>query len=375
MSADKRQRLAGEVTRLKKAWLLAAAVRGTSQSQDRGYFTIPAYIQWENKRLKREAELLEADLQTLAKQLLASGKSSEAFVKWCASQYDKWCEAKAVIFELGRVQDVETAIGRLALHRFMECPPYAQVLLQGFTGAAIRHPEYHLARDMALLWNLFLDAERICDESLKARRPMSTEHSQSLARSVIIACYNLLESFVSGLAMAWRMENPVAAAAAKLPKDMAPLHERFFAVPAAIVGRATGLDRNQSPFAELFGELKRRRDAFVHCDPGPTPTKLGYLKEEHFHDVSPSVVREVVNRTSDAIRLVWQTVHGKDKPMWLPTLDSGGRFPRIDVSLRWTSEGVSPNASQTRKLESDTKPPFGSGAGKKRGLTNQSQTT
>jgi hypothetical protein len=352
MSVDKRERLAGEVTRLKKAWLLAAAVRGIGKSQDRSYLAIPAYIQWENKRLKRETELLKDDLQSLAKQLLASGKASEPFVKWCASQYDKWSEAKEVIFEVGRVQDVEKAIGRLAWHRFMECPPYAQVLLQGFTGAAIRHPEYHLARDVALLWNLFLDAERICDESLKSPRPMSSEHSQSLARSVIITCYNLLESFVSGLAMAWRMENPAAAAAAKLPKDMAPLHERFFAVPAAIVGRETGLDRNQSPFAELFGDLKRRRDAFVHCDPGPTPTKLGYLKEEHFHDVSPSVVREVVNRTSDAIRLVWKAVHGKDKPMWLPTLGLDGRFPRIEVALRQAIEQQASTATTTEPAQS-----------------------
>jgi len=90
----------------------------------------------------------------------------------------------------------------------MDCPPYAQILLQGFSGAAIRHPEYHLASDLALLYNLFLDMEALNDEALSQLKVHCSEHSQSLARSVILTCFNLLESFASGLAAAFLINNP-----------------------------------------------------------------------------------------------------------------------------------------------------------------------
>ena len=139
MIIQKNIRLGSEVFRLKKAWLLAAAMRGESVNE--GHVSNPQYIHWENKRLKRETNLLQKDLQIIAPKILESGKASEEFVNWCAAQYEKWARSNQSIFTLGRVHEVEAAIGLLKCRRFMECPPYAQIVLQGFKGAAIRHPD------------------------------------------------------------------------------------------------------------------------------------------------------------------------------------------------------------------------------------------
>jgi hypothetical protein len=218
----------------------------------------------------------------------------------------------------------------------MDCPPYAQVLLQGFTSAAIRHPEYHLGRDIALLYNLLLDAEAALEEANRRRIRHSTEASQSLARSVILTCFNLLEAFTSGLALAWLIENPEASGdrASRLRENSASLRKRFIEIPALITGNPNLIDGGGPPIEPLFGECKRRRDSFVHCEPGPAPTKWGYVKEHHFNDATLQAASRTVILTFDAICLVWKAVHSKQMPSWLPLRDTNGRFQRMDFSLK-----------------------------------------
>ena len=132
---------------------------------------------------------------------------------WFARQFDAWQASGFGSFDLGRVGKFEKEVGPLAFRKHIDCPPYAQILLQGFYGAAIRHPEYHLATDLALLYNLFLDSQSMMEEAELKKQLHNSEHNQSLGRSVILTCFfNLLESFVSGLAVAFLMENPNAPA-------------------------------------------------------------------------------------------------------------------------------------------------------------------
>jgi hypothetical protein len=232
---------------------------------------------------------------------------------------------------------VEQAIGKICRRNDIDWPPYAQVLLQGDHGAAIRHPEYHLATDIALLYNLFLDAQAIIDEAQRQGRVHSSEYCQSLGRSVILACFNLLESFVSGIATAFLLENANAPQAVvnKLQDNWPSLQKRFFQFPFLVTsGRVNLVDDTRGSLHLLFGECKERRDSFVHCEPGSTPTKRGYVKEKHFHDVSLAIVRQTVDLTCEAICISWKAIHGREKPSWLPNRDPGGRFLRVTVVLR-----------------------------------------
>jgi hypothetical protein len=340
VALEKHSRLARHALTLKKAWLLAAAIIGAEHHLGAEERTIPNYSSWNNKALKKHIKDLEGDFDDIAKRILLHWKRNNlpSAVRWFAKQFDDWQQVQFKLFGLGRVHEVERQIGLLGHRRFMDCPPYAEVLLQGFHGAAIRHPEYHLARDLALLYSLFLDSEVIIDEQQRQRKRHSTEHSQSLARSVILTCFNLLESFVSGLAAAFVLDNPDTAedVRKKLEDERLPLRKRLLLFPSLVTGRPELMDGSKPPFQKLFGECKQRRDSFVHCEPGPHPTKRGYVKEKHFHDVELAVVSETVDLTLETISLVWKEVHGKPPPSWLPKRDSTGRFERVDVVLRPT---------------------------------------
>lgn len=342
MKVDRHTALAQKALRLKKAWLLGAAILGAGNQLTKKNLTIPDYLSWNNRSLKLHIDDLEKDFVDIGKKMLLHwDKSSLApTVLWLSQQFDAWHKSGMQIYSLGRVYDVEAAIGGPLFHRReIDCPPYAEVLVQGFHGSAIRHPEYHLAKDVALLYNLFVDAHAIMDEAERQQRSHSSESSQSLGRSVILACFNLLESFVSGLATAWLMEHQteqsdlVDTVKDKLNDKRSSLRKRLIVVTSLITANRCLLDESKPPLEPLFHECKQRRDAFVHCEPGPNPTQWGYIKEERFHDVSLPIVQRTVDLTWQTISLVWKAVHGREKPSWLRPRDENGRFPRVDVTL------------------------------------------
>ncbi|MDF0643145.1 MAG: hypothetical protein P0111_03885 [Nitrospira sp.] len=352
MKVDRHTALAQKALRLKKAWLVGAALFGAGDRLGAAELTIPNYASWNNKRLKLHIDDLEKDFGQIAKNILLHWRkaSLSSVIRWLSEQFDAWHKSGRQIYSLGRVYEVEAAIGPLMHRRAIDCPPYAEVLLQGFHGSAIRHPEYHLASDLALLYNLFLDACAIMDEAERQQQFHTSESSQSLGRSVILACFNLLESFVSGLATAWLMERQHDESALvdkvrdTLNDKRLSLRKRLLAITPLISGNQTALDESSSPIGPLFNECKQRRDSFVHCEPGPNPTQWGYIKEERFHDVSLAAVQKTVDLTCETISLVWKAVHGREKPSWLRPREDNGRFSRVDVTLRYadvtTSEGM-----------------------------------
>ncbi len=331
--------LVQEVTRLKKAWLMVVAILG------KDYFNITDiddylpridYSLKDRQWLKRESENLRDDFDTVAPQLLMqwNPESRLATSFWLAEQFDRCTQAVPNTTCIGRVFEVERAIGTLRLRQYMDCPPYAQVLFQGFWGAGIRHPEYHLASDMALLYNLFLDSEILGKDH--------SEHSQSLGRSVILTCFNLLEAFITGLATAFVYENPNATrdTIQQLKGFGADgrylnlrLDEKFERYPALIAGKS-GWSINQPPFEDLFARVKAQRNAMTHPSmPFQPADKARIQNESRFHDITLDGVREIVGLTSDAICRVWQFVHGKPKPSWLWLREEDGRFPRVKFKL------------------------------------------
>jgi hypothetical protein len=195
-----------------------------------------------------------------------------------------------------------------------------------------------LVRDLGLLYDLYRDAESMCD-AINWRNPPAWaanagENTQALARSVIQTCFNLLESYVSGLARAHIMQKPVdIQVREKLIDTRESLRKRIRQVPALITGRECPLRQDDYPLGPLFDDIKRRRDAFVHCEPGRQESGRGYIKEAVFHDISPEVVGSAVKATHDTIRQIWQFVHERQGPRWLPALDPSGRFGKPNLAL------------------------------------------
>ncbi len=253
---------------------------------------------------------------------------------------------------LSTAQEFESNVGKLTAHRLVEVPPYGELLLQPGFGVAIRHPEYMLSRDLSLIYNLFRDAQDLIRSVENIPPPewvgAAAENWQSLARGVIVTCFNLLESFVSGLARAYIMEHPniEAPLRRKLTDTRKALKNRIIQLPPAIGAKECNLDANNPPMSVLFGSIKLRRDAIIHCEPGSQRSERGYVKESMFHDVSHEVVDQAVDSTFEIIRTIWESVHGTDGPRWLPVRKREGRFGeknlRLNVTFPENAIGQSP---------------------------------
>jgi len=334
-----RQRLSQRAVQLKKAWILAALMIGYVP---RGLEAlIPDYSSWSRKDLEPHVADLESDLHEALKHTLnsPSRRLPPHALSWLAAHFDRWHEAGFGLLRLSTAQDFERNVGALRARSHLDIPPYAEMLIQPGIDVAFRHPEYMLARDLECLHDLYRDAERLLEtinwSSPPAWAGAASENAQTLARTAILTCFNLLESFVSGLARAHVMlyANLDATVTSKLLSTQDALRRRIVSVPRQILGREPPLDLNKPPLSTMFGSLKQYRDSFVHCEPGDQPAAHGYVKEELFHDVSPKLVDEAVSTTESIIRLVWKAVYGVDGPRWLGLRDDSGQYRRQNLTV------------------------------------------
>ena len=332
-----RSELEANAFALKKAWVLVAVLAGHGSTLSKEDLTIWDYRLWSGKQLKPYVDKLTHDFVANAKVLLLDwGKTDlRTKVDWFAAHLDAWRGSGLGTYTVGRFHEIEATLGKLAYHNQMDIPPYAELMLQGAGPFGIRHPEYHLGSDAALLHDLLVDSQALNDDALAEGRVHSTEHRQSLSRSVILTCFNLLEAFVTGLAVEWLMLNPnlPPTMAKKLTDNGLSLRKRVLQIPALITGRSDILDEKAPPFEPLLGECKQRRDSFVHCEPGPDANAWGYVKEHHFHDATVEAAQTTLNLTFDLIRLVWKSVHSRPGPTWLPQRTDAGRFKTVAVKL------------------------------------------
>jgi len=337
---------------LKKVWLIAAIMAGYKPVGEERI--IDAYATWPRKRLQRFTADIEADIVDTIRPLLVHPKDAirPRAVAWLAERFDEWAASGLGVFTVSTAQEFEARVGRITARKAIEVPPYTELLLQPGSSMAFRHPEYMLARDLVFLYELYRQAEDLLATVNWSNIPKwvesGTENSQSLARTVVLTCYNLLESFVSGLARGYVMERPSLdeEVKARLLDAKAPLRRRILSVPRIITKNPIDLDINKPPLSDLMGELKARRDAFVHCEPGPVASERGYVKETLFHDVRPEVIASTVDTTIDVIRRIWRAVHGKDGPRWLPLRSEDGHFPGRNLRLTTGDETTIPGQSR-----------------------------
>ena len=334
-----RDRLVPKALELKKAWLLL--IVGTGRPLSRQNATIPAYGTWTRKELEAHYRHLLDDLQEVLAVYVVSPRAAlrTRATGWLAEQFDRWQAKGGGPFTISTVQQFEARVGTILARERLELPPYAEVLLQPGVSLAFRHPEYMLVRDLGLLVDLYLDAAALAD-STSVSRPApwavaAGENTQALARAVVLACFSLLESYLSGLGRAYVMTNPNLdeVTRAKLLTTRGPLSKRITTIPAVIAGRACPLSIEAHPLSPLFDSVKRRRDAFVHCEPGPIESEHGYLKEAAFNDTSHDLGMSAIRCTHDAMIALWTFVHGRPGPRWLPELEPSGRFGKQNLQL------------------------------------------
>ena len=344
-----RDRLAGEADLYKKAWVVAACWVGYKGPIED--LAVPDYRQWNRRQLTDHVAQLKEDFANEVDAIVdvQGGASLDQLARFLASFHESAAKGDRP-FKICMAIEFERRFGPQRIARHVEVPPYAELLFQGIHGVAIRHPEYMLARDLQFLYGLFWQAERLLAGQNWLSPPQwarsASENVQALGRATIQACFALLESFVSGLARAHIMTSDSLSAEErdKLLDGGRPLKQRLLSVPRLITGREPSLDVNKAPMSRLFGEIKERRDSFVHCEPGEEAGHRGYVKEERFHDVAPQVIDDAVALTTQVIEAIWKDVTGReDGPRWLPDLAADKQTKAADLVLAPPTDPVRPN--------------------------------
>ncbi len=342
------QKLAKRAYRYKRAWLLCGAWTGFAQHMSDRELDIHAYERFTKSHLKSFLKDIEDDYLEIV-QFVLSKPTKQAAKKalfWFEQTFIEWQTSGNPIYCIGNYQTVDRAIGPLRFPEQLETPPYAELILQGYHGCCCRHPEYMLGRDLSLTYNLFLDAENHCDNSAidptktGIEKGYAAENALTLGRLVFITAYNLVESFISGLELEARMNGQLTdeAEQALLKMKMAPLRKRFHKIPFLITGKPVSDAISEDKTEVFFGEMKRRRDAFVHCIPGTEPGNQGHVRQLYFHDIQKDLVTKVVDLTIEMISAVWKMVHHTDRPRWLPDRDESGRFASSNLTLAFPNQ-------------------------------------
>jgi hypothetical protein len=332
--AGKHRALNDAVT-YKRAWVVAAMWVGNVIQRDDELW-IPRYDALPRKSLEMEVRELRSKFHNALDLILGKPRNNAIdarALKWFSERYDLVMNAEGPV-TLCTLHEFASSVAHTVLERKIDAPPYTELLMQGSRGLAYRHPEYMLARDVEFNYDIFWQTEKlVATHALLPILPnwvaTAGENVQSLARSAILSCFSLLESTVSGLGRAYEMTQPTLTARDRkiLINNHGPLLERLFEVPTLIVGIPPPLQRESLPLSRLFGNIKQRRDAFMHCEPGDQEARAGFVKQDRFHDVTPDVVNDAVKLTVEVVHVLWRHVHGVDKgPAWLRNLGNRSSY-------------------------------------------------
>jgi hypothetical protein len=332
-----KRRALREATLYKKAWVVAAAWVGHMPSNP-AEMQIPSYETWSRKDLEAQVRALIDDFGEYLNHILGKRRTKGVETRalhFLAKYYDDVFHTKGP-FSLCTVHEFESLVGPLPESTLLEAPPYTEILFQGFRGMAFRHPEYMLARDVEFNYDLFWQTEELVEKHMAmVKLPLwmsaAVENVQGLARGTILSCFSLIESTVSGLARAHDMTTKGidSRERKRLLDPHGGLIQRLLTVPTIITGRPPPLSVDSLPISKLFGEIKQRRDAFMHCEPGGQESRQGFVKQDRFHDVSSDVVDDAVKLTVETVRILWRHVHDTEEgPLWLRKLGDRSAYRR-----------------------------------------------
>jgi hypothetical protein len=338
-----KEKLAKKAYKIKSAWLVACSWVGFIPESNA--LVIPDYKLWSKNTLEHHIDDLYNDFLELLKKIIIIESKSQVgkALDWFADKF-KICllENRSEPFTLCTAIEFENEIGKLYVRKYIEVPAYAEVLYQGWRGGvAIRHPEYMISRDLEFLFYLHCSTEKYLNNvdwgRMEEKDGSASENSQTIARCVIQTCFNLLESFSSGIARQFILthNNINTELVSKLIDNSLSLKKRLIEIPKLVTGRQLPIDQNKSPMKELFGSIKHHRDSFVHCEPGKQDSKWGYVKEDMFNDVSKEFIEKAVQSTVSLVKIIWNHVYGADAPKWLPDMNNFVKMERRNLNFEF----------------------------------------
>lgn len=204
-------------------------------------------------------------------------------------------------------------------------------------GLQFKFPEDFLSKDVVEALQTMSDCEEVLEQYRKADHHSVSEKRDEIApiirkrefaaRMGILACFNLLEAYLNG--MAWEFQHTdqryqaLSNKKKKLVQD-GSFREKLLHYPEIL----TGVELWNEDHDLVRGYLERIkpfRDSLVHASPFSQPERFGGLdKLQHVYLIDNNKAREAATLTVAIIGEIWTHVRGGavDEPIWFQELRS-----------------------------------------------------
>lgn len=154
------------------------------------------------------------------------------------------------------------------------------------------------------------------------------------SRMCVLACFNLIEAYINGLAWEYVQTHNVATLSKNDQKMLqeadGSIIRRLINVPNLISGTNGPLSDVQSPLKDFLEIIKPYRDSIVHASPFSAPAKFGgYEKLQKLYELNTNTVITAVEVTIEIISIIHNHTGGENElPSWFIPRRGDGTFMR-----------------------------------------------
>jgi hypothetical protein len=237
-------------------------------------------------------------------------------------------------------------VGKPREGRLKGAPLHSTIHLSPW-GLSTEFPEMHLVRDLAIAYNTILDYNNIIkdvelqkiswkeakkvDKKIEIAKQISTRKYHM--RMCVICCFNLIESYINGIAWEYNYANDISKLSFEHQKilkgDGISIMKKITEIPKIVTGLPQiPLSRNKPPLSKFGDIIKPFRDSIVHASPYSAPERYGgYDKLTHIYEIGPELTSNAVSLTLEIICTIHQILQREGLgPNWLYSRDLEGRF-------------------------------------------------
>lgn len=236
----------------------------------------------------------------------------------------------------------EFANGDLRGTIFRGAPLHSTVIISAHWGLKLEFPEHHLMNDLAFAYNQMrtqdlelakikkLHWSDIKDRELEIADRI--RRSTSYRRMCLLACFNLIEAYVNGLAWEYAkshsLDNLTKDQRKMIGEGSGSILNRIIEIPKIVSGKHSSLKPDRYPLKEFEETIKPYRNSIVHASPFAVPEKFGgYDKLDKLYNLEGQTVVLAVNVIQDLIGEIHRLIDGTgDLPNWYLPRKKNGLF-------------------------------------------------
>lgn len=296
---------------------------------------------------------ISIDLLSLPRKQLKSGardvkaRLSSEIKKFYKKNFENFSYWKAHLLckEIAKNRGFEIPLKKFEEEYFLVKPevlkgtPRHATLVISLWGLKFQFPEDELTKDIAQS----LELSESATEKLNSLRNLNFENVKNkkaevadlfktknfACRSCILACFNLIEAYLNGIAWEYVGQNPALDGLSQKEQKLicdssqASFREKIIKYPEIITGKSLW-DNNHPLVKKLLGTIKPFRDSLVHPSPFIVPEKFGgYDKLKIIYRLDTRDTEDTVKTTFKIILKIHNHLFGpSDIPEWLSPLRS-----------------------------------------------------